>query len=269
MFTRTNPEEALSIARATARDAGALLRDLRKSLYRIESKDHSVDLVTECDRQAESLILRRLKHSFPDHRVVGEESGTTLPNVGEDAETIPTWFVDPIDGTTNFVHGLPWYSVSIALDFDGIPTVGVVYLPELDWEFSAQRGSGAFLNGSKLDVSKTSALSNALLATGFPYDRSPFDNIDNVRRLLHSTRGVRRFGAASIDCAMVATGWIDGYWEFQLKPWDFWAGALFVSEAGGRVTRCDQSPICSSCGDVVATNGLLHASLCDLLNEPL
>jgi myo-inositol-1(or 4)-monophosphatase len=256
-------ERALARAQEIARAAGALLREGWRRGFTVEHKGE-VDLVTEHDRRSEALVVGELARAYPDHAVIAEE-GSALHEGEEGAR--PTWLVDPLDGTTNYAHRLPFYAVSIALEQGGRPLVGVVHLPELGWEFCATAGGGARLNGERIGVSSTAELASALLATGFPYDRRTARdiNLSEFEAALRRAQGIRRIGVASLDCALVAWGALDGYWEFKLKPWDIAAGALLVLEAGGRVTDLAGGPYRSSRGELLATNGRIHEELSTLL----
>ncbi len=213
-------------------------------------------------------MVARLRAAFPLDEIVGEE-GT-----GDVARSAPArrWYIDPIDGTTNFAHGLPFFCTSIGLIDELGPAVAVVDAPALGWRFSACRGGGAFLRerggeAERLSVSRTSALPDALLATGFPYDlrTSPVDNVREFAVLQREAQAVRRVGAAALDLAMVAAGWFDGYWERKLKPWDIAAGILLVLESGGVVTGLSGEPYALHSGELVATNGLVHRALVESL----
>lgn len=244
------------MARAAAERAGALIRSRWETPLEVQHKG-VVDLVTEVDLAAERLILGILQAAFPDDRVVAEESAADV----EPGQR--TWYVDPLDGTTNFSHGLPHFCVSIALvDAEG-PAVGVVHDPLRGWTFHAVRGGGAWRDGQRLSVTLRDDLSSALLATGFPYDRrtNPDNNMREAAWMIRQCVGLRRAGAAALDLAWVAAGWLDGYWEQKLKAWDLAAGALLVTEAGGTVTCLDGSPLDLAAGNVTASNGHLHAAL--------
>ncbi|MCC6749298.1 MAG: inositol monophosphatase [Deltaproteobacteria bacterium] len=261
-MTAGDLSRALAIARAAARAGGALAKTGRRAGLRVHYKGE-VDLVTECDRQVEALVAAELRQAFPDHLIVGEEgSSAAVPAPGQ-----PVWYIDPIDGTTNFAHGMPWYAVSIGLELDGERQVGALYAPETEWELWAVRGGGAFFNERPLRVSETPSLTRALVATGFPYDRaeSPDNNVRELGAVLVRCQGIRRVGVASIDCAMLALGWIDAYWELKLNPWDVSAGALIVEEAGGRVTKLDGTPFRSTDRHLVASNGRVHEELLAVL----
>ncbi|MFH1532028.1 MAG: inositol monophosphatase family protein [Pseudomonadota bacterium] len=236
-----------------ARHAGALLLRHRGRLQAVEHKGR-VDLVSEADRGSEELVAAALLGAFPEDAYLGEEGG-------ERGGGGPfRWIVDPLDGTTNYVHGLPIFAVSIGLEHDGIPVAGVVHTPALGETFHARRGAGAWRNGLPAAVSATDQLVDAILSTGLPYERAAM-----APRLLadwswgiHNLQGLRRTGAAAVDLAWTACGRLDGYWERVLSPWDFTAGAVLVEEAGGRVSRPDGAPLCCAAGPVVASNGHLH-----------
>jgi myo-inositol-1(or 4)-monophosphatase len=223
-----------------------------------EHKRVETDLVTEYDRRAEKLIVDAIRELHPDDLILAEEGG----EVGSSTSG-RRWLIDPLDGTTNFTHGLPFFCVSVGLWEDGQPLVGVVQAPALQWSFWAARGQGTWWNGRQIRVSKTPTLPQALLVTGFPYDRrtSPENNFDQFVALKQQAQGVRRIGAAALDLAMVAAGWLDGYWEMKLKPWDLGAGALLVTEAGGRISSWSGGPFDVDSGEAVATNGLIHDAL--------
>ena len=248
-----------------AHEAGALLREFYARGVATEYKTE-VDLVTEADRQSEALILQRLTEAFPSHGIFGEE-GTRQ---GLDSEY--RWYVDPLDGTTNFAHGFPVFCVSLGLEHRPSGTVGdgtllaaVLYDPLRDELFVAERGRGAYLNGRKIQVSQTPRLSEALLATGFPSkSRHQNPNPHFYHEFTMRSHGVRRAGSAALDLAYVAAGRMDAYWEFRLNPWDTAAGALLVLEAGGTLTRFDGTPFRLDSREVLATNGPLERELLPL-----
>jgi myo-inositol-1(or 4)-monophosphatase len=241
---------------AIAREAGALLMGYFASHVTIEYKG-DVDLVTEADRASEKMIVERLRSRWPEHGIVGEEGARSAP--GADYR----WYVDPLDGTTNFAHGYPVFCVSIGLvRKDEQLEVGVLYDPTRDEMFSAQRGQGATLNGKAIHVSQTKKLAESILGTGFPsHKRHKNPNIHFYHQITLRSHGLRRAGSAALDLANVACGRYDGFWEFNLNPWDTAAGALLVQEAGGRVTRFDGSPFLLDSREVLATNGLIHQEL--------
>jgi myo-inositol-1(or 4)-monophosphatase len=238
---------------AIAREAGALLMSYFDRHIKIEYKGDA-DLVTAADRAAEKLIVERLQTRWPQHGIVGEEG--TRRDTGADYR----WFVDPLDGTTNFAHGYPVFCVSIALARkDDQLEAGVLYDPTRNELFAAGRGQGATLDGKPLHVSKTACLAESILGTGFPsHKRHQSPNIHLYHQLTLRSHGVRRAGSAALDLANVAAGRYDGFWEFNLNPWDTAAGVLIVQEAGGAVTRFDGTPFRLDSSEIVATNGLIH-----------
>jgi myo-inositol-1(or 4)-monophosphatase len=244
---------ALAVAVDAARAAGAIMEQYRGTDFTVTHKG-VIDIVTEVDVACEKVIVQTLKDAFPDHGILAEEGG------GDRADNGVTWIVDPLDGTTNFAHGFPIYCSSIALVVDGVPQVGVVYDPTRDELFSAIKGEGAQLNGRGLKVSQTADLTNALLATGFPYAirTTPVNNLSQFSSFAMKAQAIRRPGAAAIDLCYVATGRLDGFWEYHLKPWDLAAGALIVQEAGGWVSATDGAPFDVTRADIVASNGVLH-----------
>jgi myo-inositol-1(or 4)-monophosphatase len=256
------------LARAAIARAGALIRARYGEQHAVAYKEpSSVDVVTATDRDAESLIIDTLRSAFPDHGIVSEES-PPLPGHGE-----YQWYVDPLDGTTNFAHGYPHCAVSVALVHDGAPVLGLVHDPLRRETFSAQRGGGAQLNGRGIRVSSVDDMGRALLGTGFPADRReragvyvPFLQVG-----LERARCLRRSGSAALDLSYIACGRLDAYWEWHLGPWDVVAGRLIVEEAGGRVTdftgRLHVLSGAETAAETAASNGRLHADLLDLLAE--
>src|SRR5580704_16399122 len=239
-----------------AREAGTLVMGYFASHVTIEYKG-DVDLVTEADRASEKMIVERLSSRWPEHGIVGEEGTRSDP--GADYR----WYVDPLDGTTNFAHGYPVFCISIALvRKDEQIEVGILYDPARDEMFSAGRGQGATLNGKPIHVSQTTKLAESILGTGFPsYKRHKNPNIFFYHHITLRSHGVRRAGSAALDLANVACGRYDGFWEFNLNPWDTAAGVLLVQEAGGVVTRFDGSPFRLDSREVLASNGLIHQEL--------
>lgn len=250
----------LEAAVEAARSAGELQRRRLWSDIDIRFKGET-DLVTEVDRACEDLIVSALRSRFPDHDVLAEEN-----DYGE-LRGSHRWIIDPLDGTTNYAHGFPWFAVSIALEIDGEVMAGVVYQPVLDELFSAVKGEGAWLNGKRLAVSRRQPLRHCLLATGFPYDGTcdNENNLDHFCRFQLAARGIRRAGAAALDLAYVAAGRLDGYWECKLKPWDVAAGGLLVAEAGGRVTNHRGEPHSVYDHRILASNGLIHDHMLEFL----
>jgi myo-inositol-1(or 4)-monophosphatase len=253
-------QQYLDIAVQAARAAGQLQRERLWSDFAIDFKGET-DLVTEVDRACEELIVGTIRRAFPDHDILAEE------NDYASLQSSHKWIIDPLDGTTNYAHGFPWFGVSIALEMEGEVQVGVVYHPMMDELFTAVRGEGAFLNGRRMTVSRRTPLKQCLLATGFPYDRT-WDNENNFKHFMNfqmAARAVRRAGAAALDLAYVAAGRLDGYWECKLKPWDVAAGELLVTEAGGVVT--DHGGDAHSVYDhrILASNGLIHGAMVAVL----
>lgn len=244
-----------------AREAGALLMGYFHRRVKIEYKGDA-DLVTEADRSSEKLILERIRAYWPDHEVIGEE-GARIETGGD-----YRWYVDPLDGTTNFAHGFPVFCVSLGLTFRGKRKAAVLYDPTRDELFSAELGKGAFLNGQKIEVSKTEKLPQSLVATGFPsHKRHKNPNIYFYHQLTLRTHGVRRAGSAALDLANVACGRFDGFWEFNLNAWDTTAGLLIVEEAGGRVSGFEGQPLEITDRNVLASNGLIHDAIVHEFSE--
>ena len=238
-----------------AREAGHLLMDYFHQHVKIEYKGE-VDLVTVADRKSEALILEQIRRQFPTHDVMGEE-GSRIDTGSE-----YKWYVDPLDGTTNFAHGFPVFCISLAVEHRGERIAGVIYDPTRDEMFAAALGSGARLNGQPIHVSPTANLAECLVATGFPsHKRHKNPNIYFYHQLTLRTHGVRRAGSAALDLCNVAAGRFDAFWEFNLNPWDTAAGVLLVEEAGGKVTTLSGGPFQIASRETLATNGLVHDAL--------
>ncbi len=247
--------ELLPRMTAIAREAGRLLMTYFERRIGYEYKG-DVDLVTEADRASEKLIVQRIRESFPSHDIVGEEG--TRKDSGSDFR----WYVDPLDGTTNFAHGYPVFCVSLGIESRSGLHAGVLYDPTRDELFAAEKGKGATLNGRTIQVSKTRKLSESLLATGFPSQkRHKSPNIHFYHQLTLRSHGLRRAGSAALDLANVAAGRYDGFWEFNLNPWDTSAVVLLVLEAGGTVTRFDGSPWRIDSTETLGSNTLLHEEM--------
>jgi myo-inositol-1(or 4)-monophosphatase len=254
--------ERLAFAADLARQAGDLLRQPFGREIEAEHKG-AVNLVTEYDLRAERLLTQAVRRAYPADAILAEEGGAS--GAGE-----LTWVIDPLDGTTNFARGIPFFCVSIACLRDQQPLLGVVYDPMRDELFTASAGGGAALNGRTLNVSQTASLDKSLLVTGFPYDirTNPDNNLSQYAFLSTRSLGVRRLGSAALDLAYVAAGRFDGFWEFRLSPWDFAAGMLLVLEADGRITRADGGPdVFRAPTSILATNGLIHEAMLGNLRE--
>ncbi len=238
-----------------AREAGALVLGYFRQKVKIEYKG-DVDLVTVADRTSEKFIVERVRALWPDFNIMGEE-GTRQESGSE-----YRWYIDPLDGTTNFAHGYPVFCVSMGLEHRGEMIAGVLYDPTRDELFAAEKGKGAYLNGERIRVSQTRTMAESLLATGFPsHKRHKNPNIHFYHEITLRSHGVRRAGSAALDLANVACGRYDAFWEFNLNPWDTSAGVLLVQEAGGKVTRYDGSPFRIDSRETLASNGLLHEEL--------
>ena len=244
-------------------EAGKIFHEGFYSPKNIQLKG-TVDLVTQYDIAVEEFLIPRLAKLYPELEIVGEESfkGSSYPKSGV--------FVDPIDGTTNFAHGLPFCAISIGVWIDGVPTQGIVYNPILNEMFWAQKGSGAYCNGEKLSVSKTSVMQNALVATGFPYTKADkgadFDwTMERLTKVLPATRDVRRYGSASLDLCYLARGVYDSFYEINLKAWDTAAAIVILNEAGGKASNEHGQPYTLNDRCVVGSNSILHDEIIKLL----
>ncbi len=251
----------LNIAIKAARRAGQIINRASRDvdLLKVSAKRHN-DFVTEVDKAAEEIIIATLKDSYPDHAILAEETG-------ESGESDFRWIIDPLDGTTNFIHGFPQYAVSIALSHKNVITQAVVYDPGRNELFTASRGRGAFLNDKRLRVTRRDKLQDALIGTGFPYRE--WQHVDSylamLRDLLQKTAGVRRPGAAALDLAYVAAGRLDGFWEIGLSPWDMAAGSLLITEAGGLVGDLRGEAEFLNSGNIAAGNPKVFSQLLQVL----
>jgi myo-inositol-1(or 4)-monophosphatase len=244
-----------------AREAGALLSKYFERRVTFELKGEH-DLITEADRASEQLVIERLSAHFPSHSIVAEEGG------GHTRSSEYCWYVDPLDGTTNFAHGFPMYNITMALEQSGELIAGVIFDPEHNEMFTAERGSGAYLNNRRVRVSKVNRLENTLVATGFPSrKRHENVNIHFYYQLAMLTHGVRRAGSAALDLAYVASGRLDGFWEFGLNPWDMAAGILLITEAGGKCSDMQDGLVHLRGPHLLADNGLVHQQILDLFGE--
>ncbi len=254
--------DLLQVAREAALEAGTFLKENVGKVNTVEMKMGEVrNLVSNIDRGAEERIIRRIREQYPTHAVLAEESG------GSRQEVEFRWIIDPLDGTTNFLHGLPIFSVTVGVERRGEVVAGVVYNPNLNEMFVAEKGSGAFLNGERISVSTSNALINSLVVTGFPYNiaENPDHAVDHFVHFVYEARGVRRLGSAAIDLAYVAMGRFDGFWEVSLQPWDMAAGVLLVNEAGGRTSDFSGHPTSIYRKQIVASNGLIHDDMIRVL----
>lgn len=254
----------LAEAETIAREAGAILRDRYGQEHQVRYKG-PVDLVTEADAASEALIAQRLRAAFPDHQLLAEEGAR---ETSDHSSSPYRWVVDPLDGTTNFAHSLPPFAVSIGLELERAPLVGVVYDPLRDELFAAARGQGATLNGRPIRASTTDQLLQSVLATGFSYDLGHREGQAAAwRAFLVRVQSMRQTGSAALNLCYVAAGRLDGYWERGIAPWDVAAGALIAMEAGGRVTDFDGGTFASDDREVAASNGPLHEDLLQVLRE--
>jgi myo-inositol-1(or 4)-monophosphatase len=252
------------LAIQAARQGGTILLEHAKKGFQIHKKDQTINLVTEADLRSEEAIIQTIRHAFPEHQILSEEQGM------QDTPTNPVkWIIDPLDGTTNFAHGLPMYNVSIGVEYEGACVLGVVFDPTRNELFLAQQGKGATLNGTPIHVSVTPKLNEALLVTGFAYDvhTAKDNNLKEFCAFTLRTRGIRRTGTAAIDLCYIACGRFDGFWELQLNPWDTAAGKVIVEEAGGRVTNYAGEPYSIYGQTIIATNGLIHQEIVEVLRE--
>ena len=250
-----------AVAIEAARAAGKILSRMLGNTYHIMKKGE-IDLVTEADLAAEKIILEIVGNNFSKDNILAEEAGR------RDKASHRTWLIDPLDGTTNYAHRFPFFAVSIALEIENEVVLGVVYNPYMNEFFEAAKGKGTYLNGEPLRVSGTTTLQESLLATGFPYDvhERPEKVVGLLEKMIVRAQGIRRLGSAALDLCYVAAGRLDGFWEESLKPWDTGAGDIIVREAGGRLTTFGGEPYNPYLGSVVASNGLIHDEMLEVLS---
>ena len=254
----------MELAVEAALEAGQLLMKSVGRIQTIERKGgQETNLVTEVDRKSEALIIDKIRRRYPNHDFLGEESGAS------EGKSEFRWVIDPIDGTTNFTHGLPIFCVSIGLEVKGEPALGVIYDPNRDELFTAERGKGAYLNKKRLRVSKTGKLIESLIVTGFPYSigKEPDAVLVHFRNFLKEAQALRRLGSAALDLCYVAAGRFDGYYEISLNPWDMAAGVVILEEAGGKFTNFRGFPSNIYTKDVLATNGIIHEQMVSVLGR--
>ncbi|HSP87878.1 MAG TPA: inositol monophosphatase family protein [Ignavibacteriaceae bacterium] len=246
-----------------AREAGEIVREGFNKNLKIEFKTNESDLVTNIDKASEKLITDFIKKKYPSHGILAEEGG----NIKNSSEYI--WVIDPLDGTVNFAHGLPIFSISIGLQKDGQTIAGVVYDVPMDVMYSSELGGGSFANNEKIKVTENSNIRHSILVTGFPYNirENPYNALEKFVALTKASRGMRRLGSAAIDFCYVAKGVFDGFWEVYLNPWDICAGKLIVEEAGGTVTNFNGEQIGIDSKQILASNGLVHKDLVEILKK--
>ena len=255
-------EHECEIAARAARSAGEVLKAKFGKVQHIVKKGE-IDLVTDADLAAEEIVLEMLRNHFPKDNILSEEAGI------RDGSSERNWIVDPLDGTTNFAHGFPFFAVSIALEVEKEIVLGIVYNPFMGEFFEAQKGEGSFLNGTPIHVSNARKLSDSLLSTGFPYDIRERSNriFERFKAMVVSCQGVRRGGSAAVDMCYVAAGRLDGHWEENLKPWDTAAGVVIVSEAGGRLSTFDGQPFTPYQKSLVVCTPTIHGEVVEALDE--
>jgi myo-inositol-1(or 4)-monophosphatase len=255
-------KKEIQVARQAAREAGIVLKRLFGQVSQIEKKGE-IDLVTEADLQSEKIILEIITQHFPHDSILAEEAG----EFNHPSDRL--WIVDPLDGTTNFAHRFPVFAISIALEMENELVLGLVNSPCTNEQFEAVKGKGASLNKKPIRVSQTKTLNDSLLVTGFPYDvhENPHSVIERFQKMIVRAQGIRRPGSAVIDLCYVAAGIFDGFWEERLKPWDTAAGAIIVSEAGGKVTTYKGDPFTPHLKSIVAANPHIHEAMLEVLNS--
>lgn len=261
--TTSQLDHIITVAAQAALASGAIIKNLYGKPHHIRHKGE-IDLVTEADIASEKATLEIISKEFPEHSILAEESKATYTENPQG----PTWIIDPLDGTTNFAHSFPYFGVSIAFALDGIPQAGVIFCPIQNELFCSIKGKGAWLNGTQIHVTPETILQKSLIGTGFPYD--VHGTLEQVTKAMHSVlpkvQDLRRAGAAALDLAYVACGRLDGFWEMNLKPWDTAAGALLVSEAGGKLSNFSGAPFDPFFPQVIASNGHIHQQLVTLLH---
>ncbi|MBO2945283.1 inositol monophosphatase [Paenibacillus sp. F411] len=263
-----------AVAINCAAKAGEWIKSKQGTVQQLNTKTSAQDLVTEVDKGAEQMIRRLILTHFPDHAILGEEGVEPGPEASAKAletalEEDYVWIIDPVDGTTNYVHGFPFYSVSIALAYQGEIILGVIYDPSRDELFIAEKGKGAYVHGNPTRVSGEVVLSDSLVATGFPIDAASNlpQNMEALQAIVPKVRNVRAGGSAALHLAYVAAGRLSAYWEIGLNAWDVAAGVLLIEESGGRVTDTNGSPYSLKVRNIAATNGAIHEELLQVLAD--
>lgn len=261
---RWNFVSHLNFAISLAKEAGQIQMKHYGKIHKVEYKGE-INPVTEVDRLCDILISQKITEKFPDHDILTEENGHKIKGASW------KWIIDPLDGTTNYFHGFPYFCVSIALEVDGDVKIGVVYNPVLDELFYAQKGRGAYLNGKRLQVSNTSKLEKGFLATGFPYDLREHADfyLRYFREFITKSFAIRRGGSAALDLSYLAAGRFDGFWELKLQPWDVAAGSLLILEAGGKVSDFRGNPFNIYLREILASNGLIHNEMLGVIQKVL
>ncbi|MBX7045792.1 MAG: inositol monophosphatase [Ignavibacteria bacterium] len=244
-------------------EAGIILKDNFAGNFKIESKDIIANLVTEIDKKSEQKIIEVIKNDFPEHNILSEEIGALTQ------ESNYKWIIDPIDGTVNYAHSIPITCISIGIEKDGEVIMGAVYNPMMDELFFAEKGEGSYFNEKRIHVSKEDNFAKALLVTGFPYDssRNPHKPVDVFGRIVYHDIPVRRLGSAALDLCWTAMGRFEGFWEYNLNAWDVAAGCIILTEAGGKLTDFNGSPLSIYQREILATNGLIHEQLRKLIKN--
>ena len=252
----------LQLAIEVAKESGKLQLSHLGHIKQIEYKGET-NLVTEVDRACEKRVVERIQKAYPDHDILAEEGG------GKRTDSEYKWIIDPLDGTTNYAHGYPLFCTSIALEYKSEIIMGVVFEPNHNELFTAEKGGGSFLNGKRISVSREEKIGRGLLATGFAYDikKNSHNTLDHFKNVLLSAQAVRRDGVAAVDLCYVACGRYDGFWEVNLFPWDVGAGYLMVKEAGGTVTDFSEKPFSVYAKEVLATNGQIHDQMVSMLKQ--
>ena len=258
-----NKSDFLKFSIKLAKDAGKIQMSYFGKVSSLNKKSNSIDLLTIADKESETYIINKIKKNYPDHSILSEETGEI------NNENKYKWIIDPLDGTTNFVHNLPIFAVSIALQKNNKTICAVVYNPAVEKCFYAQKDSPAYLNEDKINVSKSNNLNDCLLVTGFPYlhDKRYDLSFDIFKEFYDKTRGLRRLGSAALDLCFVAMGRFDGYYEYQLYPWDICAGSFILEQSGGKATDWDNSKLKLSGERILATNNYIHTQMINILNK--